>query len=174
MGLKNWLNPLENKRFQVLLTIIFTCSLVFTQIKTFRLYRAQVGYWRVDNGIRDVIQRVEDLSDPTDFVLVMRSDAYINFATKRQSPTRFVYQTPLYMQGYATPQITEEYLQSILENKPALIIDNTNKWFDLDGLKAANASSPQVEILLNQIAMQYTVLENYNGWMIYKYEQPPK
>lgn len=168
-GLKNWLNWSGNKRYQLALTVIITIILVTTQINPFRQYRTQVGYWRDNNGIPGVIQTINELSKPTDFLLVTQSESYINFAAKRISPSRFVYQTPLYMKGYGTPQITVGYLQDILKNKPALILSDSGIWFDLDSLKAVNGSSPEVETLLDQISKQYTSLGVFYGWAFFKY-----
>lgn len=168
-GLKSWLNWSGNKRYQLALIVVIATTLVFTQINPFRQYRTQVGYWRDNNGIPGVVQTINQLSKPTDFLLVTQSEAYINFAAKRISPSRFVYQTPLYLQGYASPHITKEYLQDILRNKPALILSDSGVWFDLDALKAVNGSSPEVEALLDQIDKQYTSLGVFYGWLFLKY-----
>jgi hypothetical protein len=47
-------------------------------------------------------------------------DSSYNFAARRASPTRFVYQTPLYNEKNKENVI--EFLQGILTNKPRLIV----------------------------------------------------
>ena len=60
-----------------------------------------------------------------DYVLVWGAEAGINFSSRRQSPTRFVYQYPLYTRGYQSVHMIEEFLDDIRTNEPALIVDTS-------------------------------------------------
>jgi hypothetical protein len=62
-------------------------------------------------------------TSPSDSVLIWGAEPGINFAAQRRSPTRFVYQYPLYTSGYVDPVLVREFLRDIEANPPALIID---------------------------------------------------
>ena len=59
-------------------------------------------------------------------VLIWGAESAINFNTKRRSPSRFVYQLPLYNYNYAKEDLILEYLNSIIQNQPKFIIDTNN------------------------------------------------
>lgn len=50
----------------------------------------------------------------------------MNFFAQRGSPSRFVYQFPLYHPGYASEALILEFLDAIVQARPAMIIDTGN------------------------------------------------
>jgi hypothetical protein len=60
-----------------------------------------------------------------DYVLMWGAEARFNFLAERLSPTRFVYQYPLYTPGYQTKGIIDEFLNDIRQKRP-LIIDTSS------------------------------------------------
>jgi hypothetical protein len=72
------------------------------------------------SGDLNIVTYIRGHSAPDDFVLMWGAEATYNFAARRASPTRFVYQTALYNEK--DKGIITEFLQDILTNKPRLII----------------------------------------------------
>lgn len=70
-----------------------------------------------------VVDYIKAHTTPKDFVLFWGFESTYNFAAGRMSPTRFVYQLPLYVRGYTNPERIEEFRSGLLERKPRLIID---------------------------------------------------
>jgi hypothetical protein len=59
----------------------------------------------------------------SDTVLVWGADVGINFFARRQSPSFYAYQYPLYTTNYVTPQMIARFLNDLEKNRPKLIID---------------------------------------------------
>lgn len=112
----------------------------------------------------DVISYIQQHTSDQDQVLLVGAETSINFETRRTSPTRFVYQYPLYRQAYAQPDYLEEFFEDVLRHKPALIILTTG---DTDmpnrfgGSKTAR--SEELAYQINQIYKPVQVFEN--GWL---------
>ncbi len=69
-------------------------------------------------------------------VLMWGSEARINLVANRESPTKYIYQWPLYRVGYVNDSHVERFLNDIRENKPVLIIDTKNGNFaSLDSVR---------------------------------------
>ncbi len=69
-----------------------------------------------------VVKYVEANTSPGDLVLVWGNDVWINFLAERGSPTRYVYQYPLFMRGYSNPARANEFLADIQRRPPVLIV----------------------------------------------------
>jgi hypothetical protein len=61
-----------------------------------------------------------------DYVLVWGAEASINFLSGHISPTRYVYQYPLYTTGYQDDAKTLEFLRDIATRRPSFIIDTSS------------------------------------------------
>lgn len=72
---------------------------------------------------QEAVAYVERATEKDDYVLVWGAETGVNFASGRRSPTRFVYQYPLYTPGYHTDGMVEEFLRDIAEKRPRIIID---------------------------------------------------
>ncbi|MBN1977744.1 MAG: glycosyltransferase family 39 protein [Anaerolineae bacterium] len=70
-------------------------------------------------------QYVKSCTTAQDYVLVWGAETGVNFVASRRSPTRFVYQYPLYTSGYQNGALISEFLDDIVTNKPVLIIDTS-------------------------------------------------
>lgn len=119
----------------------------------------------------DVLSFIAERSLPTDTVLLIGAEASINFEARRASPTRFVYQYPLFRQDYAEPEKLEEFFLAVLENKPKLII------VTLDGGEIPNRFGASKTGLSEQLAFEISqlyirVAEFENGWVGYEYQGP--
>jgi hypothetical protein len=90
------------------------------------------------------------------------AESSYNFAARRASPSRFVYQTPLYNQKDKA-QVTE-FLQGILSNKPRLIVMNSND--KLSDFRFAYRDN-QIGALMDQIKGLYGKTARLGNWQIY-------
>ncbi len=84
---------------------------------SFALYKDQVEAYRNYNDIA-AINYIKSETSPDDYVLLWGAEAYSNYYAERRSPTRFVYQYPLYIQGYTNEQMIIEFLDSVIRNRP--------------------------------------------------------
>jgi hypothetical protein len=89
---------------------------------SFSSYKKQVVEYRNVNDI-PLINYINSVTSPDDYVLLWGAEASINYFTQRESPTRFVYQVPLYKQGYTNEEMILEFLSDIVKNRPKIIID---------------------------------------------------
>lgn len=71
----------------------------------------------------EAIHYIAANTSATDSVLIWGAEPGVNFAAERRSPTRFVYQYPLYTRGYADASIVKRFLREIDADPPSLIID---------------------------------------------------
>ncbi len=131
----------------------------YDQIKAFR-------------GIRQERQMVIDFivnhTDPDDHVLFWGEETMMNYYTKRNSPTRFVYQTPLYTQGYANEEMVMEYLTDITLNQPKIIVDTEN--FRIPFLSFL-FDSQEINEKLEMIRNNYQSTTVIGSWTIYQREK---
>ncbi|MEM3486120.1 MAG: hypothetical protein QXI12_10920 [Candidatus Methanomethyliaceae archaeon] len=103
-------------------------------------------------------------------MLLWGAEAGINFTTKRRSPSRFVYQYPLYMKGYVNEQMINEFLDDIIEKRPRLIIDTHNPKTPLfDFPIQTNAVASKIK----QAKEHYQFKVEINGWTIYEWVNIP-
>jgi hypothetical protein len=90
------------------------------QLGQVRNYSGYVQALR-DNDYAPVIDYVAENTRQDDQVLLIGAESVVNFLTRREAPTRYVYQYPLALLGRRP--MFEEYFNQILANKPVLIID---------------------------------------------------
>ncbi|NWJ48265.1 MAG: glycosyltransferase family 39 protein [Chloroflexi bacterium] len=62
-------------------------------------------------------------SNESDRVLTWGSLPVVNYLAHRESPTRYIYQLPLYTKGYSSKVLFDELQKELDEKKPRLIID---------------------------------------------------
>ena len=71
-----------------------------------------------------MVEFIREETDPDDTILVYGGgETRLHLFSGRDAPTRFFYQYPLAMPGYARPEIFDEFIQDIRIGKPAFIID---------------------------------------------------
>jgi hypothetical protein len=126
--------------------------------------------------------------EPTDTILFWGAEAGWNFLLKRRAPTRFVYQYPLWQSNYVTPEMIDEFTDSLISQRPLFIVDTHNKaaLFLLkdinDTIKGNDSVCPANS---NTSAIQYPLMNNWkrfqewfacnyslvgslkNGWEVY-------
>lgn len=116
-------------------------------------------------------------TNKSDYVLMWGAETRINFITHRQSPTRYVYQYPLYTNSYQKPEMFKEFLTDIKVNKPILIIDASPS--NLDQVPRLDMIIYDIyDIAPQMIDVAKYVLSNYEfvgtigkeKWLIYRYK----
>jgi len=77
-------------------------------------------------GVSNIVSEIQSSTSPEDKILLWGAEASVNYFSHRISPTRFVYQYPLYTQGYVNEQMIIEFLDSLIRMSPKLLIDTQN------------------------------------------------
>ena len=92
---------------------------------------------RNNEGLGEVVAYVEANSQLDDYLLMVGAETAVNFHAQRVSPTRYVYQYPLYRGGYTDDAELASFFEDILEKQPQIII------VALDGGEIPNRFRPQ-------------------------------
>ncbi len=145
--------------FIVLLVVVFLVN-SFLGYKDYVKYLRGIDYREVSNYIRSN-------SDSDDFVLLWGAEAGVNFAAQRRSPSRFVYQYPLYMRGYVNEQIIEEFLGDVIRKRPRLIIDTHNPetpFYDFP------IQTDTIMSRIEYLKTHYRYKGEINGWTVYEFD----
>jgi hypothetical protein len=79
------------------------------------------GEW--ERTLAATVEYLESRTEHRDYVLIWGTEASINFMAGRPSPTRYVYQLPLYTRGYSESDQVAEFLGDLQRNPPAIIVD---------------------------------------------------
>jgi len=101
-----------------------------------------------------------------DTVLLWGAEAEINYSAQRRSPSRFIYQDPLYKVGYTDKAIVEEFLGDIVRNKPRFIIDTNYPYTPIYDF---GITSPAIEDMSRFLRAGYELTEEFGPWMVYEY-----
>lgn len=135
-----------------------------------------------------IIEEINHAAENEDYLLMWGAESSVNFITGIKTPTRYLYQYPLYICGYTKEEMQEEFLDDIVNNKP-LIVDTstTNKktppvdcanrklWrsVPIAGRQTSDClQSPAMDRVYGFINSAYEPVDviEENGWTIYKYK----
>jgi hypothetical protein len=163
------LNKISSLRFQTIQkwlpgTILAVVLVVqFWQIKNYPDYVQKLK----DNDYAPVIDYVAEHTDPSDKVLLIGAESVVNFLTRREAPTRYVYQYPLALLGRRP--MFEEYFDQILENKPLLIIDTRGRTrLDEKLYTPLQKRSQIVRDGVKYLGENYEQVAQFGEWFVYK------
>ncbi|HSI13961.1 MAG TPA: glycosyltransferase family 39 protein [Chthoniobacter sp.] len=113
----------------------------------------------------EVVSYVLRNSTSHEAVLLWGAEPVINFITKRPAGTRYAYQYPLLTTGYANEARIAEFVHSISQSRPVIIIDTSSSNSiipPIDGKRRANWSPESGYSVPASLESFYTfVLENY-------------
>jgi len=134
---------------------------------------------RNDNRVPTVNYLLEN-SSADDIVLLWGAEARVNFLAKRKAPGRFVYQYPLYRDGYQNAELIDEFLNDLHTETPLLIIDTSEGNDRIPPLDAEQrvgwqpsqdySTLPEMQRIYDFIDENYTLVDWINGeWSIYRY-----
>ena len=73
-----------------------------------------------------VAERIREETDLDDPILVWGAQSQLYLLSERDAPTRFFYQYPLALSGYANPELFGEFISDVKDEVPALIVDTRN------------------------------------------------
>ncbi len=146
-------------------------SLVLVAILVGQIEQVQSYPWYVqslrDNDYAPVIDYVGNNTSEGDKVLIIGAESVVNFLTKREAPTRYVYQYPLALLGRRP--MFEEYFNQILENKPTLIIDTRGQSNLADKLYTPLQKRSQiVREGVKYLGDNYEQVAQFGDWSVYR------
>jgi hypothetical protein len=125
-----WRRPID--RFSAgALPLLLLALFVAGNLSTARAY-LNLAYRIRDRGARHIeaispiVRYVTVHSDPGDPVLVWGNEVWINFLSSRPSPTKYAYQYPLFMPGYADAAKVDVFLRGLQQTAPRLIVEPKN------------------------------------------------
>jgi Dolichyl-phosphate-mannose-protein mannosyltransferase len=130
-------------------------------------YRKQVVEFHRARS-EDQINYIKSISVPEDNVLIWGEDSAINYFTRRKSPTRFVYQTPLYEKGYVDEAMVLGFLDDIIKNRPHIIIDTKDPATPMYNFPI---NSDAIKASIEYLKSHYRVLKDSGGWTVYEYTE---
>ena len=130
-----------------------------------KIYKDQVFAIRNIND-RTEISYIKLMTAPDDYVLMWGAESSINFFAMRKSPTRFVYQYPLYKLGYVDETMIEEYLKNNINHPPKLIIDTKNENTPLYEFPIHTQS---INSDIAYLQSHYRIVQNLDTWTVYEY-----
>ena len=113
-----------------------------------------------------VVSYIQSNTTSKDTVLLWGAESSVNFFSHRKSPSRFVYQYPLYTHGYADERLIVEFLNDLIEKKPKLLIDTHNPQTPLYDFPI------QTHTIVHKVAYlrcHYHTVKNIRNWTVYKY-----
>ncbi len=143
----------------LLIMMVFSLGSVFIAD-----YTEIVTSFAQPNGDSGLVTYIDQNSAPGDYVLMWGAEAAYNFAARRASPSRFVYQTPLYNEK--NKNTTTEFLQEILDKKPRLIVLRSGD--KLSDFRFAYRDNP-VPGLMDQVKKLYGNSLKVDDWVVYRY-----
>ena len=73
-----------------------------------------------------VADRIHEETSPDDSILVWGAEPQIYSLSHRDAPTRFFYQYPLIKPGYANQTNRDEFINDVIDHRPAIIVDSKN------------------------------------------------
>lgn len=152
-----------------LTTVLVVLSLYIAGTMAFNKYRLEgAGFRRLYQPNLALVSAIQANTDPQDTILLWGAEASVNYFSRRASPTRFVYQYPLYRPGYANEQMIIEFLDDLLRARPRLLIDTHNNLTPLYDFPIQTAAIQQRVAALR---CRYRVTEDFTraGWTFYEY-----
>ncbi len=154
-------------RFAIILGLSAFLILVLTNLPVISKYREIVDRFLFE---RDKIEAtgsipryVNSVTGEEDEVLVWGNEVWINFLSRRKSPTKYAYQYPLFLPGYTSKQMVLGFLNDLKNNPPSLIVEpqtDTSEMLPLNP-KLRAAAHPQVSIPDGMEEVFNYIYENY-------------
>lgn len=114
---------------------------------------------------QEVIHFIFEHSSPEDKILVWGAESWIYFHTGRDASSKFIYQYPLFYEGYADREMLKEFFSSVLTTKPALIIGTTNNGTISNGFGLnKNDETKQISAQIREL---YKPITHIGKWVVY-------
>ncbi len=159
--------------FTILLAICFWPA-------TFLIYQSATPAGECQSTACKAVAYIETSTSADDYVLMWGAETSLNFVTHRRSPSRFVYQYPLYTPGYQDGGMIEDFLGDIKRTPPTLIIDTSPSNEFIPPIERSAREKwvlssksyrmlPEMEVVFEYIAANYVLEERIgqNQWLVY-------
>jgi hypothetical protein len=116
----------KTQRVSLSLVWLFALLVAMSALPTANIARSLIYLFLVkEPETPQVVEQIQDYTSESDYLLMWGAETRFNFITKTQSPTRFIYQYPLYECGYQTEGMVLEFLGDVSQKKP-LIVDTSS------------------------------------------------
>ena len=163
------LEKIPNPSFQKVnrwIPAVLLVMVIFFQFGQIKYYPEYVRVLAI-NEYAPVIDYVSENTEEGDKVLIIGAESVVNFLTRREAPTRYVYQYPLALLGRRP--MFEEYFNQILENKPALIIDTRGRTrLDEKLYVPLQKRSEIVREGVQYLGENYRQVAQFGEWFVYR------
>src|SRR5687767_13566630 len=124
------------------------------------------------NEYAPVIDYLSQNTEESDKVLIIGAESAVNFLTRREAPTRYVYQYPLALLGRRP--MFEEYFNQILGDKPELIIDTRGRTQLTEKLYTPLQKRSQiVRDGVKYLGENYEQVAQFGEWFVYQLAENP-
>ena len=158
---------LSSRTFQRWVPALVLATVLLGQIGQVTDYPQYVRILR-DNDYAPVIDYVSKNTKEGDQILLIGAESVVNFLTRREAPTRYVYQYPLALLGRRP--MFEEYFDQILANKPILIIDTRGRPRLDDKLYTPLQKRSQiVRDGVKYLGEHYRQVAQFDNWFVYRF-----
>jgi hypothetical protein len=161
------IQPLHAQTVQKWMPGIILAIIVLGQFSQVKYYPEYVRVLS-DNDYALVIDYVANHTEEGDQILLIGAESVVNFLTRREAPTRYVYQYPLQLLGRRP--MFEEYFDQILTNKPTLIIDTRGRSrLDEKLYTPLQKRSQIVRDGVKYLGENYQQVAHYGDWFVYRF-----
>jgi len=121
-----------------------------------------------------VIDYIRQNTNPEDYIVGWGAESFLNYFSKRESSSKYVYQFPLYRAGYTNEERINEFLDGIIEKRPKLIIDNRRPSAPIFEFPVASPLiKEKIEKIKSEYALSITLSDNLGYWDIYERQVSP-
>lgn len=152
----------------ILLFFFFTSSSIFTYVRIFNEIKHTQNFERESA----LIEFIKNTTKPENKVLVWGNDVWINFLSKRESPSKYTYQYSLFLPKYTNLQKVETFLNDIKTCPPIYIIEPVVNTDEISPFKIERRfpNLPDgVQVVFEYFEENYSYLREFNEVIIYKW-----
>ena len=137
----------------------------------------------LDHGSRDAFTRATDLARYDEkYLLMWGAESTFNFLADKPSPTRYVYQVPLYTCGYVTEEMVEGLREDVASKHPLIVDSSPSNTavppIDIEARSGWSETSDNCALTAPMLMLLTFIDDNYQlvgrmsytGWPIYRYQ----
>jgi hypothetical protein len=153
------------------ISVLALLSILFFQVTQIWNYPVYIEN-EANNIYTPLIDYVVNNTNQDDLVLVLGAESVVNFLSRREAPTRFVYQYPLQLLGRR--YMFEEYFNDIIQRNPVLIISAPgSNPLDENLYKPMQSRSSIVREGVKYLIQNYRQSASFGEWIVYQYTGTP-
>jgi hypothetical protein len=150
------------------IAVVFGAAVVLGSYKAYAANWEEYDRRSEDSKIQQkVVKEIQKLSESEESVLAWGAEAGLNFLSQRRSPTRFVYQYPLY-RGYAGEYASMDnirrFFKDLEEDPPQVIVVPSYSGFNAQEF---DIKSAEIEAAFQAFVDHYTLTQEIGSFKIY-------